>query len=77
MLAASRPPTSGRLYVVDLDGTAIVLEHGAELKVLARNRLDESVAASPAVVGDELFLRGARSLYCLARQSGDRDGKAP
>ena len=36
-----------------------------ELKILANNRLDDAFAASPAVVGNELFLRGRSNLYCI------------
>ena len=50
----------------------MVLEHGAEFEMLALNRLDDSFAASPALVGDELYLRGERSLYCIAK---DTDGE--
>jgi len=66
---ASLVGAAGRLYVVDLDGSTLVLERGATFKVLARNRLDDSFAASPAIVGDELILRGERSLYCLSDES--------
>jgi outer membrane protein assembly factor BamB len=66
---ASLVGAAGRLYVVDLSGSTLVLERGAPFKVLARNRLDDSFAASPAIVGDELILRGERSLYCLADES--------
>jgi hypothetical protein len=33
--------------------------------VLAKNRLDDGFDASPALVGNELFLRGREFLYCL------------
>ncbi len=36
------------------------------VQVLARNQLDDSFSASPAVVGKELYLRGQANLYCLA-----------
>jgi hypothetical protein len=34
--------------------------------VLAVNRLDDVFSASPALVDREFYLRGERSLYCLA-----------
>ena len=46
--------------------TALVLEHSDELNVLATNRLDDRFDASPAIVGDQLFLRGKQRLYCLS-----------
>jgi outer membrane protein assembly factor BamB len=64
---ASPVAVAGRIYVTDRDGTTLVAEAGSELRVLAQNQLDDSFSASPAIAGDELFLRGERSLYCLAR----------
>ena len=37
-----------------------------ELRVLAENSLDDGFDASPAIVGDQLLVRGRRYLYCLA-----------
>ncbi len=42
-----------------------MLKHGPELQVLATNKLDEGIDASPVPVGKQLFLRGERSLYCI------------
>lgn len=64
---ASPVGAAGRVYVVGRDGTAVVLKHGPELEVLAVNRLDDGFDASPAVVDDEIFLRGRRHLYALAK----------
>lgn len=64
---ASPVGAGGRVYVTDRDGTTIVLRHGAhKLEVLARNELDESFSASAAIAGNEIYLRGARYLYCIA-----------
>jgi outer membrane protein assembly factor BamB len=57
---------SGRIYITDLDGTTAVLSAGEIPRVLAHNRLSDSIAASPALAGRDLFLRGERFLYCLA-----------
>ncbi len=67
---ASLVGAADRVYIVSLNGNAVVLERGAKFKVLARNHLDDSFAASPAIVGKEMFLRGERNLFCIAR-SGD------
>lgn len=63
---ASPVGAGGRVYVVGREGTTVVLEHGREYKALALNTLDEGFDASPAVAGDELYLRGSEHLYCLA-----------
>lgn len=59
-----------RVYVTDLAGNTIVLSHEDKPRVLAFNHLDDAFAASAAIFGRELFLRGERSLYCL-RESLD------
>jgi len=66
---ASLVGAAGRIYVVDRDGTTAVVRNGPNLDLLAQNQLDDSFSASPAIAGDELFLRGERSLYCLSARS--------
>lgn len=65
---ASPIGVNNRVYVTGLDGTSLVLEKSSELKILASNKLDDAFAASPAVVGNELFLRGRSNLYCIAEK---------
>jgi outer membrane protein assembly factor BamB len=57
-----------RVYVVGQEGTTAVLRNGPDFALLASNALDDSFSASPAIVGDEIFLRGLRYLYCIAEQ---------
>ena len=56
---------AGRVYLVDRDGTTLVIRQGDRLEVLATNRLDDPIDASPAVAGRQLFLRGEKYLYCI------------
>jgi len=65
---ASLVGAAGRVYVTDLAGTTIVLSHAEVPEVLSVNRLDDPVSASPAIVGDALYLRGERFLWCLAER---------
>jgi hypothetical protein len=44
------------------------MSHEATPKMLATNRLDDSISASAALVGRELFLRGEKALYCIAEE---------
>ena len=55
----------GKVYILGQNGTMYVIQHGPEFKVLARNSLEDSFHASPAVVGRQMFLRGFRYLYCI------------
>ena len=59
----------GRLYLIDRDGTAVVLGIDGKPEVLAANRVDDSFSATPAVSGRQLFLRGSRHVYCLEEQA--------
>jgi outer membrane protein assembly factor BamB len=63
---ASPVGAAGRVYIVGRDGGALVLKKGDEAEVLATNKLDDGFDASPAIAGKELFLRGKKSLYCIA-----------
>ncbi len=63
---ASPVAAAGRIYVTDLDGNTAVLSSGVIPRQLALNRLPEPIAASAALAGRDLFLRGEKHLYCLA-----------
>jgi hypothetical protein len=56
----------GRVYVVGREGTTVVLDAGAPLKVLATNRLEDGFDASPALVDGEIYLRGRKFLYRIS-----------
>jgi outer membrane protein assembly factor BamB len=64
---ASPVAADGRIYVLGRDGGAVVLAEGAQPRVLATNRLEDGFDASPAIVGEELYLRGIRHLYRISR----------
>lgn len=66
---ASPLGAAGRVYIVGRDGNTLVVRNEAELDVLAVNRLDDPIDASPAAVGRDLFLRSKRRLYCISRTS--------
>lgn len=65
---ASLVGAAGRVYVAGRDGTVLVLGAGDELEVLAENVLDDGFDASPAIAGDEIFLRGREHLYAIAAE---------
>ena len=62
---ASPVSAAGRIYFVGRDGTTVVLKAGDAAEVLATNRLDDAIDASPALAGKQLFLRGEKYLYCI------------
>ena len=65
---ASPLGAAGRVYLTGRDGAFLVLKSGPKLEVLATSKLDDQFDASPAAAGKELFLRGHRSLYCIAEK---------
>lgn len=68
-LYASPVGAAGRIYLTSRDGVTQVISHGdKEPKSLAVNRLDDTISASAAIAGRELFLRGERWLYCIAEK---------
>ena len=64
---ASPVGAAGRIYITDRSGVTLVLSHDEEPKLLATNQLDDSFSASAAMVDDEIYLRGERYLYCIAK----------
>ncbi len=56
----------GKIFLLDDAGITTVIEPGPEYKFIASNQLsDEFFWTSPAVVGDQLLLRGLQHLYCI------------
>ena len=62
---ASPVAAQGRIYFTDRDGTTLVIAAGPEMKVLATNKLDAPIDASPALVGKQIILRSKSHLYCI------------
>ena len=63
---ASPVGTAGRVYIAGRDGVTLVIRHGPKYEVLAKNTLGDGFDASPALVENEIYLRGYRYLYCIA-----------
>ncbi|HEY1068454.1 MAG TPA: PQQ-binding-like beta-propeller repeat protein, partial [Pirellulales bacterium] len=53
----------GRVYLFSQDGDGVVMKLGKECTTIAENKLDKGCNASPAVVGDTLFVRTFSHLY--------------
>jgi len=64
-LYASPLAAAGRIYFTDRTGTTVVLKAGDKPEVLAVNKLDDPIDASPVVVGKTLYLRGEKNLYAI------------
>ncbi len=55
----------GRVYLVGRNGTTVVIKAADTLEILATNKLEEKIDATPALVGPDIFLRGKEYLYCI------------
>src|SRR5262245_52636938 len=62
---ASPVAAAGRAYVTSQEGTVLVFKEGDKPELLATNRLNDPIDASPALVGKQLFLRSHGKLYCI------------
>jgi len=63
---ASPTGADGKVYCLSENGTVVVLDAGNEFKILSTIRLGEApVRSSIAVAHGALFIRTAKSLYCV------------
>ncbi len=62
---ASPVGAADRVYLVSRNGKTVVIKRSKDLEILATNALEDGFDASPALVANQLFLRGKRNLYCI------------
>ena len=65
---ASPLAADGHLYIVGREGTTLVIKDAPTFEIVATNKLDERIDASPVMLGRQLFLRGHEHLYCVAER---------
>jgi outer membrane protein assembly factor BamB len=54
-----------KIYIASEGGVIAVLDGGPELNVLAQNRLDGGVMATPAIVDGKLYVRTDSAVYAF------------
>ena len=64
--SASLVSANGLVYFLSDKGVMTVVKPGEKLEVVARNELGENTYASPAISDGQIFLRGAKHLYCIS-----------
>ena len=64
-LYASPIGADNKIFFTDLRGSTLILTHEETPVVVSFNRLNDSFAASPVAVNNQLILRGHRYLYCI------------
>jgi outer membrane protein assembly factor BamB len=65
---ASLVAAGGRIYAISQKGVVVVWASGESLNILARNDLGEDVMATPAVIGNMLYVRTSDHLYAFGGQ---------
>jgi outer membrane protein assembly factor BamB len=64
---ASPVASAKYVYFASMEGKVTVLEAGAEGRVVATIAMEEEIFATPAIVGDSLYLRTQGGLYCFRK----------
>ncbi|MBT5020223.1 PQQ-binding-like beta-propeller repeat protein [Planctomicrobium sp.] len=64
---ASPVAAGGHLYLTDRSGTTVVIKDSEKLEIVATNSVGETVDATPAPVDNQLFIRGAKHLFCIEK----------
>lgn len=67
--SSSPVAADGRVYLIDESGSAQVFALGPEFELLGRSQTGEMVYATPAVVGDRIYVRGLTHLFCVSPTS--------
>ena len=62
---ASPIAAGGYIFLTDRDGDIVVIKDADKLEIVAQNTVGETVDATPAPVGSELFIRGEKHLFCI------------
>jgi len=57
-----------RIYISGANGSMAVVKHSTDFEVLSLNKLEDNFHASPVIIGDELYLRGFKYLYCISEE---------
>ena len=71
--SASPVLADGKIYAINEEGTTTVIKAGGEFEILSVNKLNDYTLASPAVVGDQIFIRTANYLYCIGKTGAAAD----
>lgn len=58
---------NGKLYFSSGEGVVTVIEDADSLKVLARNQIGEPIFATPAIIGNTIYIRTIKSLYAFGK----------
>jgi hypothetical protein len=63
---ASPIAAGGFVFLTARNGNIVVIKDAEKFEVVSTNSMGEGVDATPAAVGNELFIRGAQNLFCIS-----------
>jgi outer membrane protein assembly factor BamB len=56
-----------KVYIASEEGVVVVMDAGEKLKILARNKLDGAILATPALVDRNIYVRTENHLYAFGK----------
>jgi outer membrane protein assembly factor BamB len=65
---ASPVAADGKIYFAAHSGTVAVLKAGGDQELLAANKLDEDIYATPAIADGRIYVRTVSFLYCFGEK---------
>lgn len=72
--SASPVGAADRIHLLSESGDTYVLKRGTGFEVIGVNRIGEACYASPAVVGNTIYIRSVDHLWCIRDSSSPRPG---
>lgn len=70
---ASPVAAGSRIVLTGLSGQLSVIEAGEDWKVLSTTNIEERVWSTPALAGDQVFVRSMAALYCFSGEPAPSD----
>ena len=62
---ASPVAAGGNIYLTGRSGTTVVIKDAEKFEVVSSNSVGETVDATPAPAGENLFIGGEKHLFCI------------
>ena len=67
-LYSSPVAAQGRIYILGHKGIMFVIKAGPTFEILAKNQLNDNFNASTVVIGNVMYLRGYKNIYCIVEE---------
>lgn len=63
------------VYVTDMQGLTYIFKLGDKYQEVTQNKLKDQVVTTPAFVGNRMYLRGNKYLYCIGGTAKNQEEK--